>query len=240
MNVVILIPARLNSSRFPGKPLASINGEPMIRRVARLAQQSAVASDVHVLTDSQQIIDALPDGVGVLSDRLYNNGTERCADYAHRYPKQTTIVIWQGDEVAISGRDIDYAVASVAEYGEHVATLLSPVREPPYTKHDVYARVAPSRVIVEFKRGDARLGYHHVGVYIAKRYQLDKYAAAARCGGEAIDQLEQLRWDSIGVPIRSVYLNAETASVNNPEDIPKVERLICQNASTLVGVPAQR
>lgn len=240
MSATILIPARLNSTRFPSKPLAPINGERMIRRVLRLCKNSAEASTVRVLTDSMQIVDAVPNGDAYLSDLEFFNGTERCASYAKeiKLPDHSMVAIVQGDEVALSGRDIDYAISK--SYPHCVTTLIGrlPSRQP--TEDDVFVRVAPTGTVVEWQRGDPSLGYHHIGVYITSVAMLRKYASSPRSPAEIHERLEQHRWESIGVSVQAVYLPIETESINRPDDIRAAEQLICQSACTWVGEPVSK
>lgn len=240
MSTTILIPARLNSTRFPNKPLAPINGEKMVHRVLRLCKGSVEASTVRVLTDSMRIVAALPEGDAYLSDAEFSNGTERCAAYVKelKLPDHSMVAIVQGDEVALSGRDIDYAISK--SYPHCVTTIIGrlPGRLP--TEDDVFVRTAPTGTVVEWQRGDPSLGYHHVGVYITSVSMLQKYASSPRSPAEIHERLEQHRWESIGVSVQAVYLPIETESINRPHDIGAAERLICQSACTWVGEPGSK
>lgn len=232
-SIAICIPARLGSQRFPAKPLADIDGLPLIQRATSIALGAALATEgVHVLSDSQQVLEAAGNAWDPIERRLctqpYANGTERVADYAQqRWPDSTLVVVYQGDEVTIDSRDLDLA-AAIAE--PHLLTTLAsridPDRNP--TRHDVFCRLVerPIGMVVEYARGDARLGAQHVGVYVATVRMLRRYLKAGPCAAEQIDHLEQFRWDSMGVCQRAIMLPRWTHSVNVPEDVELVRRLL--------------
>ena len=128
-SVVVVIPARYDSSRFPGKPLAPIAGRPMIQHVVERAKMSRRVSRVVVATDDDRIRTAVTafGGEAIMTRREHRSGTERIAEVAVHIPAEIYVNV-QGDEPLISPEAIDAAVDEILSQPEsQVATLCSPI-----------------------------------------------------------------------------------------------------------------
>lgn len=215
----VLIPARYGSTRFPGKPLALLDGVPMIKRVADAAHESGLP--VYVLTDNQSVANAVNKNYTVIIDNTdYANGTERCAgaiktDFLQKYDRFINV---QGDMPDITA-DIIKKIALNLNYYTVVTA---------YTDMDPVLRADPNavKVIVGeqqahwFGRGFT-YGYHHLGVYGYRRYQLEQYATLPASEEENIEKLEQLRWYSKDIVLGAVKVEFNGTEINAPEDVKK-------------------
>jgi len=234
MNVVILIPARLRSSRFPGKPLAAIRGasgieKPLIQRSFEAAARAAGASSVIVLTDDETIAGACRDfDAGVLmTSPDCRNGTERCAEAVESMPEADLVINFQGDalltphsyvedliETMRGDPDLLVATPAIRLRADEIRTL---------QREEADGRVGGTSVVVDAtgnalyfsKRllpflpkgsqdGALPTVRQHIGVYAYRPEALHRYAAASVCDLEELEGLEQLRFLVSGIPIRIV------------------------------------
>ena len=217
----ILIPARYESTRFPGKPLALLQGIPMIRLVYEKCRKAAkeIDADVFVLTDDKRIAERFNPSEVWLDDSDYLNGTERCAAFcqtkrAEQYRKFINV---QGDMPDITTDIIKYVYYNLNQYDITTA----------HTEMDPTLRNNPNTVkMIEgagralwFGRGFTKYGKHHLGVYGYWGHKLAGYRTLPVTAEEDIEQLEQLRWLKNGCTIgtQSVYFNG--IEINSPEDV---------------------
>jgi len=225
----IIIPARRNSSRFNGKPLAEINGVPMIAHAAKLATESALASVVVVVSDDCEILETAKKVGNVMpvhGEGEFANGTERVARFARQLERDATICILQCDEVTIAGRDLDLAMALAERNYQAMLTVASRKPSREVGDDDVMLDLDSCGRVTRFARGDDSAAHHHVGVYVAGNALLQRYAELEPSPAETTERLEQLRWSHHGIAINCLTLPIDTESVNRPEDIYKVERLM--------------
>jgi 3-deoxy-manno-octulosonate cytidylyltransferase (CMP-KDO synthetase) len=234
MNVAILIPARYGSSRYPGKPLASLKGatgvaKPLVQRSVEAARRVSGVSGVFVTTDDERIADACRDlRVGVImTSSECRNGTERCAEALPQLHGPDLVINFQGDALltppsfveALIGRmqnDADALVATPALRltSEEVRLLLA---------EEAAGRVGGTSVVTD---GQGRALYFskrliphlppsalddemspirlHIGVYAYRPVALELYAATPPSELEQFEGLEQLRFLDVGVPIAVV------------------------------------
>lgn len=219
----VIIPARLGSTRFPGKVLADRTGRPMIRHVCEAASRSPAAARVVVATDSERVREAvLAFGGEVVLTGEHPNGTSRVAEAARLLgigPAEIVVNV-QGDEPELEPSLIDAAVEALARGSAPMATVALPFesgedpRDPNLVK--VVRRLDGtalyfSRSLVPFPRdaGGANLRpLKHVGLYAYRRGFLDTYAALPPTDLERTEQLEQLRvlahGHAIAVAVRDV------------------------------------
>ena len=217
----ILIPARYGSTRFPGKPLAALDGIPMIRHVYERCRKAAkeINADVFVLTDDNRIAEKFEPSQVWLDELDYANGTERCAGFvSSKLGRQySRIVNVQGDMPDVTTDMIKYAYYNLNQYT--VTTV--------HTDMDPGLRKDPNSVkMIEgagkalwFGRGFTKYGKHHLGVYGYWATELERYPSMPVTTEEDIEQLEQLRWLKNGCTIgtESVYFNG--IEINSPEDV---------------------
>src|ERR1043166_7647840 len=111
---IAIIPARFDSTRFPGKPLAEIEGKPLIEHVYRRVEQASLISKIVVATDDRRIADAVErfGGTAVMTRKDHPSGPDRLAEAAEQLSPETLIVNVQGDEPMIGPADIDEAIAA--------------------------------------------------------------------------------------------------------------------------------
>lgn len=225
-STAILIPARYGSTRFPGKPLAMLDGIPMIRLVYERCRKAANALGLStiVLTDSTEIADKFFDTQVWLDDTDYRNGTERCAGFAasKRGEEFTHFINVQGDMPDITTDIIKYVYYNLNEYDITTAhTEMDPkLREDPNT----VKMIEGAGMVLWCGRGFTKYGKHHLGVYGYARDALLRYPTLPVSAEEDIEQLEQLRWLKSGCTIgtQSVYFNG--IEINTPEDIERWHR----------------
>ena len=213
----ILIPARYNSTRLPGKPLCMLDGIPMIKRV----YDACIASKIptYVLTDDVRIASVFQNTSVIIDDTDYANGTERCAgaiklDYMQKYNKFINV---QGDMPDVTLEMIDKCHNLLQYYPvSTVYTEMPPcMQQEPNTVKCVHA----SEYALWFGRGITGYGSWHLGVYGYRRNSLEMYTTLEVPKEETIEQLEQLRWlkNSWQIGINPVYYNG--VEINSPEDI---------------------
>jgi 3-deoxy-manno-octulosonate cytidylyltransferase (CMP-KDO synthetase) len=246
---IVAIPARMASTRLPGKPLAPLAGEPMIAHVARRAL-AAGASDVVVATDDRRIAIALEgSGVRVAMTRAdHASGSDRLAECAAAcgWSDDTIVVNLQGDEPLAPASGIRAVAAALAESGAPMATLATPVRtieelfDPNCVKvvadasgHALYFSRAPVPWPRDaFAKGRDTLPagvpfLRHIGIYAYRAGFLRRFAALPRTRLEQVESLEQLRALESGFRI-AVREAPEPfpPGVDTPEDLARVERIL--------------
>ena len=221
------------STRFPGKPLASVAGKPMLVYVWRtVAIQSKLIESCYVATVDREIIDWCEFlGVKCLVTRTdCRSGTERCHD-AMRQLKSLPgdiVVNVQGDEPTVRGESLDELVRAFADPAVGIASLcFAPAGRGFIANRDrVKVLVGPDGYALDFRRSvhpaaDRRPYRQHVGVYAYRREVLAEIA-----GLEPHGDLEQEAWAAAGHRVRMIEIPYETASVDRPEDIAEVEKCL--------------
>ena len=244
----VVIPARYESSRLPGKPLADLDGKPMIRRVAEQALKSA-ASEVLVATDDDRIVEAVS-GLrvkGVLTRSDHRSGSERVMEVAdqQRWAEDTILVNLQGDEPLVPPEVIDQ-VARLAKSlpTACVATLAEPIEftEDVFRPDVVKVIANKDGVALYFSRAPIpwdRAGFsrhstdwiasfrRHIGIYAYSTGVLRRYVALQPSRLEQIESLEQLRFLENGIPIVVADAVATVpGGVDSPEDLERVRRML--------------
>jgi 3-deoxy-manno-octulosonate cytidylyltransferase (CMP-KDO synthetase) len=239
MRAVGVIPARYQSSRFPGKPLAPIAGVPMIQRVWRGARGAKSLERVIVATDDARIADACR-GFGAevaLTRADHASGTDRIAEVAAGLDCDVVVNV-QGDEPLIEGFAIDAVVAALDDDPEAlIATLVHAAEsdalgDPNRVKVVLDRRgralyFSRSAIPFEHQREAESRCWQHVGLYAYRREFLLRFAALAPTPAERAEGLEQLRALEHGFPIRCAVIEGWTsAAVDVPADIAQVEARI--------------
>ena len=216
-STAILIPARYGSTRYPGKPLALLDGIPMIKRV----YDACIASNLptYVLTDDVRIASVFQNASVIIDDTDYANGTERCAgaiglDYMQKYDKFINV---QGDMPDVTLEMIEKAVYHLHHYP--VTTVFTDMPEDKQNDPNSVKMVRAGDQALWFGRGMTGYGDWHLGVYGYRRNLLEIYTNLLVEREEEIEKLEQLRWLKSGWQIgcSSVYYNG--VEINSPEDV---------------------
>ena len=237
----MVIPARYDSSRFPGKPLAPIAGRPMIQHVVERAKMSRRVSRVVVATDDDRIRTAVTafGGEAIMTRREHRSGTERIAEVAVHIPAEIYVNV-QGDEPLISPEAIDAAVDEILSQPEsQVATLCSPIShaaeimDPNVVKvvldfdgNALYFSRAPIPWVRDAGERVSARHFKHIGLYVFRRDALLEFPALPPGELERLEQLEQLRWLENGYHIRVAESAYEGIAVDTPADVAKVEEVL--------------
>jgi 3-deoxy-manno-octulosonate cytidylyltransferase (CMP-KDO synthetase) len=233
--VVVVIPARYGSTRLPGKPLVSLNGQPMIQRVYARAKSARRVDRVIVATDDDRIVKAVNSfgGEARMTRADHRTGTERVAEVAAHVEGDVFVNV-QGDEPLLDPVAVDTAVAALLEDpGAAVATVATPIKIP----GDI---MDPNVVKVVLDFDDNALYFwvrdtgntiqvrhlKHLGLYVFQREALLEYPTLPQGELERIEQLEQLRWMENGTKIRVAEVEHDAISVDVPEDVARVEKLL--------------
>jgi 3-deoxy-manno-octulosonate cytidylyltransferase (CMP-KDO synthetase) len=243
MKPIVLIPARMASTRLPGKPLADIAGTPMIVRVWQQAMKAAIGP-VLVAAAEREIVAAVEGagGQAVLTDPDLPSGSDRIYQALERTGGDyDTIVNLQGD---LPGLDPAYvtAVASALP-GSDMATLAAEIDDPadrdnPNVPKPVIAWDADGRRgrALYFTRATAPYGegplYFHVGIYAYTRDALARFVALPPSPLERREKLEQLRALEAGFTIAVARVDSVPLSVDTPADLEKARRLLSPKAKS--------
>jgi len=235
MNPVIVIPARMASTRLPGKPLADIHGRPMIAWVVDLAK-AANAGPVLVAAAEEEVAEAaLKAGANVsLTDPDLPSGSDRVHAALEAFdPTQRfdVVVNLQGDMPVMAAGDIAKAVAALREDAD-IATLVSPSNDPADRDNPNVVkavRAADGRCLY-FTRAAAPTGdgpiERHVGVYVYRRDALARFVAAPPSPLELREKLEQLRALEMGMVIRADAIADFPKGVDSPPDLEAARKAL--------------
>jgi 3-deoxy-manno-octulosonate cytidylyltransferase (CMP-KDO synthetase) len=239
LQIVAVIPARFASTRFPGKPLADIDGRPMIEHVYRRAAASRAVSRVIVATDDLRIA-ATVTGFGGhvrLTRPDHPTGTDRLAEVAAALDCDVIVNV-QGDEPLLDPRAISEAVAPFADPSISMTTLYRRIDTPAELSDPNVVKVVVdragfalyfSRAPIPYQR-DPRGGwpplYRHVGLYAYRRSALMVLATLEPTPLERAESLEQLRALEHGIRIKTVETAYDSIGVDTPQDLEQVRRLL--------------
>jgi 3-deoxy-manno-octulosonate cytidylyltransferase (CMP-KDO synthetase) len=224
---VAIIPARFNSTRFPGKPIVEIDGKTLIEHVYRRVEQAALVERIVVATDDRRIAAAVQrfGGTAIMTRDDHPSGTDRLAEAAHDLDPATLVVNVQGDEPMIHPDDIDKAIAAARLEDAEIVTLK--------TKLDGAQGNDPNRVKVVtdqngmalyFSRSKIPSGgtcFLHVGLYVYRVGFLKKFTKLQPGPLEMAERLEQLRALEHGYRIRVVEVANESWGIDTPEDLER-------------------
>jgi len=243
MHILGLIPARYASSRFPGKPLHLIAGKPLVQHVVERCQEAKSLSEVIVATDDPRIAEVARRfcRVEMTSDQ-HPSGTDRIAEVVQRVACDAALNI-QGDEPLIDPAVIEAVANALA--GSPISTAATPIREPTdYDNPNVvkvvvnaagralyfsrrtipFVRDAASRPVAEQLAAFPFL--KHLGIYGYRRETLLRLVQFPVSPLEAAEKLEQLRALENGIEIAVVRVMHDSAGVDVPEDVKRVERIL--------------
>jgi 3-deoxy-manno-octulosonate cytidylyltransferase (CMP-KDO synthetase) len=239
-DVLILIPARMASSRLPGKPLADIGGMPMIVRVMRRAKEAAVGQ-VAVATDSADIANAVTAAGGevVMTRTDHTTGSDRIFEALGKADPQgraKIVVNVQGDFPTLAGADIKTALSPLADPAVDIATLALEITDPiertdPNVVKAICSPISPGRFrALYFTRTTAPSGegplYHHIGLYAYRRAALTRFVALPPSPLEQRERLEQLRALEAGMRIDVALTTNPIFGVDTAEHLAKARALL--------------
>ncbi len=232
--VLVVIPARYGSTRFPGKPLAKIDGTEMILHVVRRAGKIRGVDKVVVATDDTRIMDivTLDGSIAVMTSKAHKTGTSRVAEVASG-ARYGIIINIQGDEPILPVRGVEKLIAVMKAQRSIVMGTLAVKTDDPgaFANRDVVKVVTSrdgnalyfSRSCLPYQAGSF---LRHTGIYAYRRSFLLRYGKLRRGPLEKTEGLEQLRALENGFDIRVVICGEKSLGVDTPEDIKRVEKRI--------------
>ncbi len=239
--VIVVIPARYASTRLPGKPLVPLAGKPMVQHVYERAKRAQTVHRVMVATDDQRLMDAVTafGGEARMTRSDHRTGTERIAEVAVHEAGDVFVNV-QGDEPLIDPVAIDTAVGALLEEPQaQISTVATPIRhagdimDPNVVKtvldfdgNALYFSRAPIPWIRDTQQKLHVKYWKHLGLYVFQREALLEFPTLPQGELEKIEQLEQLRWLENGWKIRVAEVAHDAVSVDVPEDVARVEKLM--------------
>lgn len=240
-----VIPARYAAARFPGKPLVSLAGKTMIQRVWERVRQATRIAKVVIATDDERILSAVKafGGEAILTRPNHPSGTSRIAEVAASSNADIYINV-QGDEPLIAPEAVDALAECIASDDSiALATLAVALKNPADIMDPNICKVVLdfngdalyfSRAPIPWVRDSAgkvhAQHWKHLGLYAYRRAALLEYETLPPGELERLEQLEQLRWLENGYKIRVAETSHDSVSVDVPEDVPRVEKLICERS----------
>ena len=241
MKTSIVIPARFQSSRFPGKPLVLIDGVPLIVRVAKIAQEVLGYADVYVATDNNQILDLCKINriKCVLTSNKHPTGTDRLAEVSKKIPYDYFINL-QGDEPTVDPNDIISCMEYGQKYPNHVINFYHPIRDcdpnsrsiPKVVFNKNNDLVYISRALIPSNKEENNSNQkfnRQVCIYGLSKAHLKAFSSIKRSSIEVAEDIEILRFFDLSIPIK-VFLSRKCGpAVDYPEDVSKVSKYILEN-----------
>lgn len=243
MKFIAVIPARYASSRFPGKPLATLGGKMVIERVYE--QVSSVLDEVYVATDDERIYNAVAGfgGKAIMTSDKHKSGTDRIAEAVEKIESKADVVInIQGDEPFIHPDQIRTVMSLFDDNDTEIATLGKPFESMDAADNPNSPKIVVgqngralyfSRSVIPFVRGKEHtdwLKYYpflkHIGLYAYRRETLMKITKLEQTPLELAESLEQLRWLEHGIAVKVGTTNCETIGIDTPEDLQRAEEFI--------------
>ncbi len=243
--VLVLIPARMASTRLPGKPLADICGLPMIVQVAKRAREAHVGRIV-VAVDERRVFDAVADaGFEVVMTRHdHQSGSDRIHEALLAVDpegKAEIVVNVQGDLPTIEPETIRAALRPLDNPQVDIATLTVEISDEEEKTNPNVVKVVGSAVsdtrlrALYFTRATAPYGkgplFHHIGLYAYRRVALERFVSLPQSPLEKRESLEQLRALEAGMRIDVEVVRSIPLGVDTPADLEKARRLLAARAS---------
>ncbi|MBN2236631.1 MAG: 3-deoxy-manno-octulosonate cytidylyltransferase [Bacteroidales bacterium] len=243
MRCLGIIPARYASSRFPGKPLAMIDGKTMIQRVYEQASKASSLSEVIVATDDERIFTHVKSfgGQVQMTSESHTSGTDRCNEVVNSLAKEEkffdVVVNIQGDEPYINPIQIEQLTTAFENEQTEIATLIKSISNADEVVSPNVVKVITqkngqaiyfSRFAIPFIRSQniadiqSHTFYKHLGIYAYRTDVLQQICALPNSVLELAESLEQLRWIENGFTIQTKITDFESIAVDVPEDLLKL------------------
>ena len=239
MKVLAIIPARYQSSRFPGKPLAKILGKTMINRVIDQVKRCDLINKVIVATDDQRIYNHVMslNAEAIYTSSSHKNGTQRCGEIYNKLDTYYDIILnIQGDEPLIHPEQLIDIINKLRNKKNQIATIIKE-----FNNYEEYNNLNNVKVIIDkynmatsFYR-QPRISseeltfnniYHHIGIYGFQSKIFEKIVSLKTQS----ENLEQTKWMEKGYYLKTVITRHRTKSVDNFEDIEKIENILLKNS----------
>tara|TARA_R110001606_G_scaffold233884_2_gene381389 strand:+ start:1407 stop:2105 length:699 start_codon:yes stop_codon:yes gene_type:complete len=228
MKSLVVIPARWNSTRFPGKPLELIGEKPMIQWVWEKACLSK-ADEVWIATDDQRIFNcALEFGAKVMMTTDCDTGTDRVIKVHHAIDSDIIVNV-QGDEPFINPKDIDLVIDLIKSNPNSIATLKTDLiddeaEDPNTVKIITYIH----KEVALFSRNAVPVGnwFKHIGIYGYSSEVLDRIAVMKPTENSINNLLEQLTWLDNDIPMVAEYTEYKSFGIDTPSDLIKANNFL--------------
>ncbi len=240
-DVIIIIPARMQATRLPGKPLADIGGVPMIVHVLRRAQEAGVGR-VAVATDAEAIRDAVvaAGGEAVMTRADHATGSDRVNEALGRLDPDgrcSVVVNLQGDLPTLEPRLVQACVAPLGDATVDIATLAAVIEDQEERTNPNVVKVVGTPTgsadrlrALYFTRATAPHGegplYHHIGIYAYRRAALTRFVSLASSTLEKRERLEQLRALENGMRIDVSVVDTVPLGVDTPADLERARTIL--------------
>jgi len=240
-SALIVIPARMQATRLPGKPMLDIAGEPMIVHVWRRAM-AAESGRVVVATDAEVIVEAVRQagGEAIMTRDDHASGSDRIFEAVSRVdPDEYTesVVNLQGDLPTLEPHLIRACLAPLANKGPDIVTLACEIVEEEERTNPNVVKVVGSPLpqsdrlrALYFTRASAPFGegpfYHHIGIYAYRRAALERFVTLKPSPLEKREKLEQLRAVEAGMRIDVAIVDTVPLGVDTPADLERARRLL--------------
>lgn len=240
MSAIILIPARMASTRLPGKPLADIAGAPMIVHVARRAEESG-AGRVVVATDSREVAEAVRVGghEAVMTRADHQSGSDRIFEALQTLDSAgelETVINIQGDLPTIAPETIRASLQPLVDPDVDIATLGVEISSDAEKVNPNVVKIVGSPLsdtqlrALYFTRATAPWGdgplYHHIGLYAYRRGALERFVRLKPSVLEQREKLEQLRALEAGMRIDAAIVDAAPLGVDTPQDLERARNVL--------------
>jgi len=262
MKILGIIPARYASSRFPGKPLAIIQGKPMIQRVYEQCIKAKSIDRVIVATDNNRIENVVKNFGGLVSmtSTLHESGTERCEEVVQKLKSNgetfDVVVNIQGDEPFVKPEQIDLLTSCFSDKSVNLATLRKRIESITELNNPNVVKVIPdsngnaiyfSRQPIPFIRGKEKKHwlkspttfYKHIGIYAYRKDFLLHLTKLKPGKLEKVEKLEQLRVLEHGFKIRTVITDYQSRSIDTNEDLIQMNKFISDHHLTMEELDAK-
>lgn len=237
MKILAVIPARYDSTRFPGKPLVDIKGKPMIQHVYERVLKAKLVDKVLIATDDEKIFNRVKDfgGKVVMTSKKHESGTDRICEAIKSF-KGDIIVNVQGDEPGINPKDIDKAIKPLLKDKKvNISTLAIRINTGIDLKDENKVKVVfdKNNFALYFSRNNIPFDrshvnnvikekfYKHIGLYVYRRKFLEGLKKLKPSAMENLEKLEQLRFLDNGEKIKVVLTDREAISIDTPADLQK-------------------
>lgn len=245
MKIIGIVPARFGSTRFPGKPLADINGKSMIQRVYEQCIQATRLSRLVIATDDERIFNHVNDfgGNAVITSPQHQSGTDRCAEIMEKIgiEKWDVVINIQGDEPYIHPEQIDLLCSTFDSEETKVATLVKKITsiDELFNHNNVKVILNKRKEAIYFSRTPIPYNrnfpeqewlkystyYKHIGIYGYRTLTLLELSKLAKTNLEVTESLEQLRWIENGYSIRAEITSLESIAIDTPDDLLKIKSI---------------
>ncbi|MDH0612641.1 MULTISPECIES: 3-deoxy-manno-octulosonate cytidylyltransferase [unclassified Agrobacterium] len=237
---VVLIPARMASTRLPGKPLADIGGKPMIVQVALRAREAG-AERIVVAVDDEQVFSAVKNaGFDVMMTRDdHQSGSDRIFEALQKadpYGKAEYVINVQGDLPTIEAETIRASLRPLENAAVDIATLTVEITDEEEKTNPNVVKVVGSPLsetrlrALYFTRTTAPYGdgplYHHIGLYTYRRAALETFVSLPPSPLEKRERLEQLRALEAGMRIDAEIVSSVPLGVDTPHDLEKARKIL--------------